>query len=409
MAKKKAKSTALAVVKQKTSLSLSTMTPQQAINSFNEEEMQFFKQLHAVVNRRLGEELWWYWNLGKQAAAIYKTAQQNSEVYGKHLLERLSIALTSQKSINVLRNAMNVVRAWPTKQAYTEVLKWVGEANNRLSWTHLIYLSSVNDEQLRDGLIGQALEQGWNAKQLYAQIKAVLERKRNYGGRPPKVPTSVAGCLSHMTTTADKFVNLFDNAWSGKNFNLVDAVNKIPPDKLGTQTVESLQAAETTLTGLQVRVSAAIAQLQAAKTVAEKRAAAKEAAAATDAIHKAVQDEEEAIAEAGSEEAVDDDEATPEEIAEFEKNGGEPVELELVEDEDDDEAEEVDETGEAVDPFSGASQDDLDELTALQGPQAEEEDDDNDAPPVNIGAWKRAQALIKKPAKHAGRPGLTKR
>jgi len=218
-------------------------TPLQSQSTFTKAEMAAFKDLHSYISTHTKDTILWYWELGKKVGKIYAAATADDKsLYGKKVLLRQAIAL-GYKTDRQLRNAMDVVKVFKTKEAFNVYLKMRGEAGNRLQWSHMVYLAAVGDEKVRGQLAATALAQSWSAEELWARVRDVCERKSR-GVRSPKtkVPTSARGCLTHVQAQASKFNDNFDKAWTGDAFDLRKTVAEIPGDKLSEQFLESVQS-----------------------------------------------------------------------------------------------------------------------------------------------------------------------
>lgn len=230
-------------------------TALQAQSTFTDAEQAAFKELRDYISQHTKDTIWWYWDLGQKVAKIYKDAQSKKELYGNKVLFRLALGL-SFRTDRQLRNAMDVCASFGTKKAFTEYVKLEGEAGNRLSWSHIVYLAGVGDTDLRMQLAAASLEQTWTAEELWAKVKELCER-RSRGTRTPvtKVPTSARGCLTHVQSQASKFVYNHDNAWTGDAFDLDASIKEIPADKLSDKLLAAVREAKLQVTKLQARAT----------------------------------------------------------------------------------------------------------------------------------------------------------
>ena len=216
-------------------------TPLQAQSTYTEAEQTAFKTLQDYINQHTKNNIWWYWDLGQKVVQIRKAAKSKQELYGNKVLFRLALGL-GLRNDRQLYNAMNVCVRFGTKKAFTEYVKLSGEAGNRLSWSHIVYLSGVGDTDLRMQLAAAALEQTWTAEELWKKVKELCER-RPRGTRTPntKIPTSAQGCLTHVSSQAGKYVYNHVNAWTGDSFDLQATVKDIPADKLNDKLLDSVK------------------------------------------------------------------------------------------------------------------------------------------------------------------------
>jgi len=208
-------------------------TALQAQSTFTKSEQTAFNELSTYINQHTKENLWWYWDLGSKVAKIHKDAQKDQRLYGVRLLPRLAAGL-GYKTDRQLRNAMAVVDLFQTKKAFQQYLKLQGESGNMLQWSHMVYLAKISDDKMRMQLAANTLEQCWTSEELWARVKALSTGKARGAGRPPKtkIPSTARGCLTHIGTQAQKFVDNHDKAWTGDAFDIAEKVKEIPADKL---------------------------------------------------------------------------------------------------------------------------------------------------------------------------------
>jgi len=230
-------------------------TALQAQSTFNEAERKAFKDLSDYIRKHTKDTIWWYWELGQKVKKIYDEAKNAHGVYGQQFMPRLARALGFQ-SDSQLRSSMHVVAAFETKKAFGEFVKLQGEAGNVLSWSHIVYLSSIGDDETRMTLAAATLSQGWTAADLWQKVKELCSRKAR-GRRNPviKIPASARSCITHVTSQAEKFVFNYDNAWTGDAFDLQNTVRQIPADKLNDKLLDSVRTARGQVSEMQRRAT----------------------------------------------------------------------------------------------------------------------------------------------------------
>jgi hypothetical protein len=305
-----------------TTMEVARMAPKDAIASFTDEERNVYEDLREQLAGKNDEDLWWHWNFGKRVAEVYRAARKDRKVYKEQFLERLAIALCGRKSDGVLRRAMRIVECWSSKAAFGEIVNMRGPNDNGLTWTHIQHLASVNDADVRAELATKALNETWSSQELYEAVKAATGGKNGTGGRPVKKAQSVEGCLTHMSAQAAKFVNLFDNAWTGEAFDLLAEIGRLAPAKLTDKLLESISDAAANVAELRERVGqmeTLLAQVAAAAAsrVRTREEALAGGAAETDSIATDDEDwddpvddpdDDDAVYDPEEEEYVDDDE-----------------------------------------------------------------------------------------------------
>jgi len=209
---------------------LKGMSQQEAISSLNEAELPLYEDLKTTFDRKSGDDIRWYWGLGRKVAEIHKdTADKEGTVYGEKLILRLakSMGMASDSSFY---SAMHVVEVWPTEDSFGGLVEMRGTKDNRLSWSHIVLLSNVPKAEDRLAYAAAALEECWSTDQLLQQIQDRYGKADNRRGRAPRRPTSLSNCLSHMASSSNKLVNLMENAWLGKNYSFVQSFRETPPD-----------------------------------------------------------------------------------------------------------------------------------------------------------------------------------
>jgi len=243
------------VAEERLPINLATAAPADVIATFTETEGEMYDELKALFLERIGEELWWYWELGKSVAARLKNARENQELYGEHLIERMAIAL-GQRTPNILRDATTMYAVWPTKKAFESMTKKRGDVGNRLTWSHLRCLSRVKEETKRLELAKRTLQECLVVAELNTLVVQHNIDQSHPRGRKPKikVPRSVSGYLSHVRSSATKFVETADTAWLGEEFDLLSEVSDMPTDRFSEEFLDGVATVRSDLQDLQDRI-----------------------------------------------------------------------------------------------------------------------------------------------------------
>jgi len=230
-------------------------TPLQAQSTYSDAEKAAFGELQKYISEHTNVNIWWFWDLGQKVARIRRDAKSQQALYGKKVLFRLAKGL-GHNNDRQLYNAMNVVTQFGSKKAFTEYVKLRGEAGNQLSWSHIVYLSGVGDTDLRMQLAAASLEQTWSAEELWRKVKELCDRKAR-GTRVPdiKIPNSAQGCLTHVSSQAEKYVYNHDKAWTGDAFDLAATVKDIPADKLSIKLLDAVRETKKRVDGMQTRAA----------------------------------------------------------------------------------------------------------------------------------------------------------
>lgn len=270
-------------------------TALQSQSSFTTAEKAIFKELHAYITDHAKESIWWYWELGQKVKEAVEKAEADQTKYGSKLLLRLAKALGYQTD-SQLRNAQAVVKTFNTKKAMSAYLKMRGEAGNALHWSHMVYLAAIGDDGIRKTTAAQTLEQCWTAAQLWSHVKELVSRKpRGIRRSSAKVPTSARQFFSHVFAQADKFVEHCDTAWSAKAFDIKQAVDDIPADKLNEKFCESVRNSIARVDTMRKKAVQLLVDLRAAESVIDEHKQAQAAynrQAAADAAAAAAADTE---------------------------------------------------------------------------------------------------------------------
>jgi len=274
------------------------LTQLQARETFNKHEQEIYQKVVSIISKRVTDDIWAYWEIGKEVEKAYTPANEKKQIYGKKFLERLSCSL-GYKSERTLRNAMAVVQTFGTKQAFMEYVRMRGEADTLLHWSHMVHLANIQDDASRRELAAAALANGWTAEELFQRIKSLCDRKpRGTRVAATKIPSSVRECFTHIYTQTTKFIDNCDKSWGNPDsFDLLSQIDDIPADKLDGKLVESVHETHQQVLSLRQRV----VQLGQQLSLAEDRI--KERIKAQDAIDEAAEYEED---EEASEEFVDD-------------------------------------------------------------------------------------------------------
>jgi hypothetical protein len=216
------------------------MGPFEVRGTFTKAEWKVFKELFAIINDKVGTDLWWFWNLGQRLGETIKDAKKNKEHYGSKFVERIARGLGYETGL-MLRNCVKIADVWPTKKAFEALLKLRGEADNRLMWTHICHLATVPDPKERDRLAIATLANCWTAKELFALVKEKNPRSNPRGGPLLKIPDNSDKCMTHMTNMSSQWVRHFDEAWTGAQFDLGVELGSIPPEQITPGMIKAMK------------------------------------------------------------------------------------------------------------------------------------------------------------------------
>jgi len=247
------------------------MTPDEVREAFTDPETEAYTALATRFSTKIEDDLCWYYDLGKEVCRLLRKSGGRKATYGEYIVERMAIAL-GYATDTMLKAARRVVEVWSTKKAFSVVLKLRGENNNRLTWTHIVHLAAVPDEEARTELALMSLTNCFTAEELYCEIDKRFTSKANRGGgRPLRVPVTALGCLRHMRTTSGKIVKLFDQSWMGEQFSLREAASAAPVETLTKDVLPEVEQTRNVLADLQSRITAAQSLLQSVSVeIAEK-------------------------------------------------------------------------------------------------------------------------------------------
>lgn len=233
---------------------IQAMSLEEVLGSFTDAELEIYKEMREIFDKKLNNDLWWYYDVGKRVAKIHRDADTNKELYGQHLVTRLARAL-GYASDSMLRAAMRVVDVYSNKEKFGAIVNMAGPDGQRLRWSHIAHLASVNDEMVRTTLAAAALEQSWTADQLLKEIQLRFTARQRRGGRPFRVPHSPVGCTTQMATMARKMVVMFDDVWMGKRFDLVKVVGELDDDHIDPRLSPAIDQAHAELDELAERIA----------------------------------------------------------------------------------------------------------------------------------------------------------
>jgi hypothetical protein len=244
------------------------LTPKAAVAGLTQAGKALYNEIKELCDKHFSKELDSYWEIGNKMAEAMRESRGDDKKYCKYgtgLVLTMSIAL-GLTSESVLRNAVDIVKAWPDKADFQQMQKLRGELDNRLRLTHLIHLSRINDDGARWVKATEALDACYDPQELLAVIhKTHPSGKVGPKGRTPKIPTTAMGCVIAMETQAHKFVNAFDRSWTGEAFDLPKKVEAVPVDKLGEGLLKAIDDAETKLAELKKRATSCVKLLESVK------------------------------------------------------------------------------------------------------------------------------------------------
>lgn len=229
------------------------LTPQMAIEQMTAVEKKVCSELKKQFEGEIEHSIMWHYELGVTMAKLLKEAREKANAAPDAVVERMSFAL-NQRSTTLLRGAIRVATTYSPKDLKT-LLGIRGDNNFQLNYTQLLHLTAIADPVAREQMAMTCVVEKMDHERLVKRIQALTpEKPRRGGGRPPKLPATVMGCLVHMKTAAEKYINLFDNAWLGDKYNVEDAAKKLPGDKISDTMLAAVSQAREELTALQVRV-----------------------------------------------------------------------------------------------------------------------------------------------------------
>jgi hypothetical protein len=143
--------------------------------------------------------------LGKRVLAASARRKRRGEgVWGTFV----SLGATTAAEKNRLQEARHFAQLYTDQQ-----LDWLcalgGDVGKPLTKTQVTLLLRVADRKQRNSLARQCAKYGWSAKRLEDEIKRVGPR-RNYGGRGPAPPSTVAQALvitDRLTASWNRWVS----------------------------------------------------------------------------------------------------------------------------------------------------------------------------------------------------------
>lgn len=122
-----------------------------------------------------------YWQIGKYIVEFEQNGNKRAE-YGKGLLKKLSNELTKQlgkgfshRNLRLFRQFYSTFPIWQSLIAKSEkALEPVEKALISCSWTHLVRLLSINNEDERNFYLIELLKNNWSVRELNRQINTSL-------------------------------------------------------------------------------------------------------------------------------------------------------------------------------------------------------------------------------------------
>lgn len=171
----------------------------------------------------------WYYDVGTVVHDHYEPLRkQRSSMYGQRFFNRLARDLNRPHvSGPLLSKCFRLVKAYTAKQ-YMKLSRYAA-----VSPTHVLMLAGIEDRQCRDKLTQQVISEHLTTAQLERAIKDALGFRREPGaGRPPKRPKKLKDAFVHLTAQVDKFTNLNDVVWFGKEYDIVRELQELPAGKL---------------------------------------------------------------------------------------------------------------------------------------------------------------------------------
>lgn len=136
-------------------------------------EKAFFDRIKAILAKARNSALNYanaqmlnaYWQVGKMITEQEQKGRQHAQ-YGSYLIKELSSKLTAEFGKGFDERELRRMR-----QFYQYFQIW-GAVRPELTWTHYRYILRIEEVQIREYYISEAITQGWNTRQLERNINS---------------------------------------------------------------------------------------------------------------------------------------------------------------------------------------------------------------------------------------------
>ena len=133
---------------------------------------------------------------------VVKQVQDDPDKYGKKPVKLLAIALGRDE--DSLYNYAAVAAAWPDKRSFNALFSCKNIHGVPLSFSHLIELAKVEDDDRRKGLFQEALDRGYKVKDLRELVGQRRAGKKAKRPAAVELPKRLSRSLRKLTKGAEE-------------------------------------------------------------------------------------------------------------------------------------------------------------------------------------------------------------
>lgn len=163
------------------------------------------------------------YELGRQCQEVYDdVSERQGRRYGAGAVDVIEAYFNLQAGL--IYRALRLANAY-SEQEIREATAHPKQNGEPVSVQDLLVLARVEDPALRQGLLAQALAQGWRSDELADAVVRAIGKERALAvdgrGRPLAVPRTFDGVLRQQERAAKDFVNRAVNVWEKPDHSLL--------------------------------------------------------------------------------------------------------------------------------------------------------------------------------------------
>jgi len=147
--------------------------------------------------------------------------------YADQHIEHLADAVGVDK--RTFSDCKRVARDY-TREEYQKLISkpWV-------TWPHVVHLLNAKGKTLRRKMEEKVISEGWSAKQLQAEIRALQGNRRPGTGRPLNAPNNLNEAFFKLQADTSKLTRSIEEVWFGPRFSITVELDKCPADEVDSE------------------------------------------------------------------------------------------------------------------------------------------------------------------------------
>jgi len=197
-----------------------------------------------------------YWNLGSSLNEI----REHPLLYGQNGMALVLRYFFVQR--RTLRRAAQFAREYSVEE-FAQLRNLVRDDNGfSLHWGHVGYLLLLPSRAARNEFSERALAEMWTPAELGGAIRQRYGGARGSGGRPNRVPPTLAKQLFQFKEETRKWVSKYNNVWFGPQNDMSENLESLPADGVDDEIAENLGTVSDLLETMAEAVQSALHRME---------------------------------------------------------------------------------------------------------------------------------------------------